>query len=278
MASRSSRTSAPGASHPLGRAVRDLRRAIGWTQADLARAAGFSQAWISTIERDGSAGLLVGTAERLVAAMGGRLLWTVDAPVLADRRLQRDAGHVRCVAYVMARLRGTGWRVATEVEVGGDRSRGWIDILAHHPLSGVLLVVEVKTELHDLGAIQRTLGWYEREAWTAARRLGWRPRVVVGALLLLETMAADERVGRNRGALDAGFPGRAADLCAIIAGRVPERHGRCVAMIEPMSRRVDWLRPLRIDGRRSLAPHADYADFVRARHARSRAHRRSPPR
>ena len=47
-----------------------------------------------------------------------------------------------------------------------------MDLLAWHPATGLLLVIEVKTELHDLGANERQLNWYEREAWAAARRLG----------------------------------------------------------------------------------------------------------
>jgi transcriptional regulator with XRE-family HTH domain len=269
---RARQTSAPTVE--IGRAILDLRVALGWTQEELARRAGLSQAWVSVIERGRPPVLRVETADRLLAAMGARLRWTVDAPFLADRRGQHDAGHARCVAFAVRRLRDAGWQIATEVEIGGDRSRGWIDILAHHPASHTLLVIEVKTELHDLGAIERTLGWYEREAWASARRLGWRPRTSAGVLLLLATRAMDERVTLNRRAIDHGFPGRAGALRAVVEGRVVEGAGRYVAMIDPMSRRADWLRPLRIDGRRSEAPHADYADFVRARHARSRAHGR----
>ncbi len=257
----------------LGRTIRDLRRALGWSQHELGRRAGVSQARVSRLERGPARGTSVEHAERLVAAMGGRLTWTMDAPVLADRRRQHDAGHVRCVAYVMARLRAVGWQVATEVEVGSDRSRGWIDLLAWHPGTHVLLIIEVKTELHDLGAIQRQLGWYEREAWPAARRLGWWPTRATSALLLLATRAMDERVAENRRAFDQDFSGRAPALSAMVDGAIPEPRLRHVAMIDPMSRRAAWLRSLRIDGRRTEAPHADYADFVRAREHRSRAHR-----
>ena len=112
--------------------------------------------------------------------MGAALTLDAKAPFLAKLR-QRDVVHAKCSAHVARRLERTGWRVATEVEVGGDRSRGWIDVLAWHPATGLLLVIEIKTELHDLGAIERSLGWYEREAWAAARQIGWRPRRVLAA-------------------------------------------------------------------------------------------------
>jgi hypothetical protein len=34
-------------------------------------------------------------------------------------------------------------------------------------------------------------------------------------------------------------------------------------MIDPLSRRRDWLRPTRLDGRRTRAPHEDYAAVAR---------------
>jgi hypothetical protein len=95
---------------------------------------------------------------------------------------------------VTRRLVGSGWLVQREVEIGADRIRGWIDILAFHPESGVLLVIEVKTEIHDVGAIERSMNWYQREAMRAAHRLGWRPRAVGSALLVLQSRANDERV------------------------------------------------------------------------------------
>jgi hypothetical protein len=173
--------------------------------------------------------------------------------------------------HVDRRLTRDGWQVATEVEVGGDRSRGWIDILAYHAATGILLVIELKTEIRDLGAIQRSLGWYEREAWHAARRLGWRPRWIVGCLLLLATDANDTRAADNRDVLAAQFGGRARDLDAILTSQSPAaRLPRCVAMVDPRSRRRAWLRPLRIDGRRVRAPYQDYAEFMRATAKRTR--------
>jgi len=260
----------------IGRRVPDLRRAIGWTQAELARRADSSQATISAIECGHTSGLSCRMAARLLKAMGARASIIIDVPYLADRERQTDATHARCVAYVATRLERAGWLVAVEVEIGGDRARGWIDVLAWHPGTHVVLIVEVKTELRDMGAVERQLSRYERAAWRAARSLGWPPRAVVGALLVLATTAVDERARENRRPLDRSFPARAVSLQRIVAtGRLDDPPRRHVAMIDPMSRRADWLRRLRIDGRRSAAKYADYASFMRARTERSRAHRRS---
>jgi transcriptional regulator with XRE-family HTH domain len=259
----------------VGRTVASLREVLGWTQVELAQRADMSQAMVSAIENGRVGDLTFSRAERLLAAMGARLVVSVDAPFLGDRQRQREPAHARCAAHVASRLRRAGWQVATEVEVGGDRSRGWIDVLAYDPVTGWLLVVEIKTEIHDLGGIERSLGWYEREAWFAARRLGWLPRRSIGCLLLLATAANDVRVIANRGSFAAGFPARGRDLSELIAARIePASPGRAVAMIDPLSKRAAWLRSLRLDGRRSEVPYADYADFMRALGSRGRPRRR----
>jgi transcriptional regulator with XRE-family HTH domain len=248
----------------VGAAVVSLRGTIGWTQAELGVRVGKSQSWVCRVERGVVVSLTFETAERLLAAMGARLVIAVDTPFLGDRQRQREPAHARCAAHVATRLRQAGWEVATEVEVGGDRSRGWIDVLAYHPLTGWLLVIEIKTEIHDLGAIERSLGWYEREAIVAASRLGWRPRRSLGCLLLLATSANDGRVSDNREPIAVGFPVRARELAGLVDGEGgPPRRGRAVAMIDPLSRRAGWLRPLRLDGRRQAARYMDYADFMR---------------
>jgi transcriptional regulator with XRE-family HTH domain len=250
------------AARTVALAVRDLRLALGWTQTDLACRARVSQSLVSAVETMVLPDLTLATATRLLETMGARLSVSVSPPFLGDRERQKDAAHARCTNYVARRLEAKGWRVAAEVEVGGDRSRGWIDVLAYHPGRRITLVIEVKTEIHDLGAIERSLGWYEREAWAASRRVGWRPNSIVAGLLLLATGANDTRATDNRDALRRGFPMRARDLAKLVAGEDASEIGRFVAMIDPRSRRDAWLRPMYIDGRRTPEPYADYADFM----------------
>ena len=252
------------AAHIVGEAVRSIRTGIGWTQRELGRRARMSQAMVCAVENGQVDDLAFSRAQRMLEAMGARLVITVDAPYLRDRERQLDPAHARCSAHVVGRLRRAGWGVATEVEVGGDRSRGWIDVLAFHPSIAWLLVIEIKTEIRDLGAIERGLGWYEREAIIAARRFGWQPERSLGCLLLLATDASEVRARANAEPLAQGFPIRARELAALVTdGKAPHPSGRAVAMIDPTSRRTVWLRPLRLDGRRSPAPFVDYADFMR---------------
>jgi len=131
-------------------------------------------------------------------------------------------------------------------------------------------VIEVKTELVDFGALERQLNWYEREAWVAAKELGWHPNRIAVAVLLLSTEANDARLRDLRPAIDRVFEGRARELFPIVCGdrvRVPRRS---IASIDPASRQKIWIRPTWIDGRRTSAPYADYLAFL------ARTARRSP--
>ncbi len=265
--------SARAQAQALGSTLTGIRLAIRWSQRELSRRSGVPQSIISRIEAARMDRLSLTTVAALVEAMGGRLRIEVDAPHVGDRRRQADPAHARMSGHVARRLEGLGWRVASEVEVGGDRSRGWIDLLAFHPETRLLLVIELKTELHDLGAIDRSLGWYQRSAWAASRRLGWRPASVAGCLLLLMTRQNDADVRFNRESLGRLFPGRAQDLSACLDGRQPGLgiSGRALAMIDPRSKRRAWIRPTADDGRRAPAPYLDYADFMRAAAMRTTA-------
>ncbi len=121
------------------------------------------------------------------------------------------------------------------------------------------LIVEVKTRLDDLGAIERQLGWYERQAIRAANDLGWEPRQVRVWLLFLASEEVDIAVRANRHILETAFPARAREMLASLDGNASSVR-RGLALIDPTSRRRDWLLRTRVDGRRSAAPFRDYAD------------------
>jgi hypothetical protein len=194
--------------------------------------------------------------------MGAHLDVGLQAPFTSGR--ERDFVHARCIGSVARRLRRLGWLVRTEVIITTGRSHGFIDILAFHPPSGVLLVVEVKTQLDDIGRIERIMSWYEREAWSAAKAVGWHGREVHSCLILLATAENDGVVRRNRETFVSMFPGRAPAFLEWIAapggGRAARRF---VVMLDPHSHRREWAIRLAVDGRRSPAPYIDYADCAR---------------
>ncbi len=248
----------------LGRSVAQTRHALGWSQHELGIRAGVSRSMVAKVE-SGAGNATIRVVFVLTDALGLHAELRLDAPFLADRVRQREPAHARCIGHARTRLELAGWRTASEVEVRGHRSRGWIDIVAYEPRRRTLQIVEIKTELPDLGALERQVGWYEREAWAVARRLDWPSSRIVSVVMLLMTEANEERLRLNRDELALAFPLRAGDLAARLAD--PEMSwppgARGLAMIDPLSRRSAWLRPARIDGRRRAAPYADYAGFMR---------------
>ena len=259
----------------VGRTFRDARLSLGLSQRQLEARCGIAQSAQSRFERGLPSAIDLDAIERLAAAMGGRVRLVFDAPFLNDRARQRDRLHALCIGHVARRLRRHGWLVETEVEIAGTFGPGWIDVLAFHPESGRLLVIEIKTEIRDLGRTHRPLAWYESRAVSAARGLGWRVRGTHGALLVLATAAVDQAIRENRSLVTTAFPVRARDLATFVERPdSPQLEGRSLALIDPLSRRAKWLRSSTLDGRRTPAPHADYADVVRTLE-RQRAQSRS---
>jgi transcriptional regulator with XRE-family HTH domain len=167
----------------IGRTIRKVRLARRWSQRRLAAASGCSQSEVSRIERGLMVDLTFKRATRILRALDIKPGLTLAAPRI-ESVPQKDRAHARCIGAVARRL--AGFIVATEVEVGGPRWRGWIDVLAIHPRARLLLVIEIKTELDDLGGLDRQLGSYVDAAWAAASTRGWRPRGATGIALILD--------------------------------------------------------------------------------------------
>jgi transcriptional regulator with XRE-family HTH domain len=232
------------------------------SQENLSQLAHVSRSQITKIEL-GHVDPSLDTAERLAIALGLEVELIMLPPILLEPR-QRDAVHAQCSGYVDRRLRAQEWQTAREVEMAHGRSRGWIDLLAFDARTGLLLVVEIKTRLDDIGLVERQLAWYERSALDVARALGWPARRVVVWLLALASAEVDATIWANRKTLSLAFPVRAPEMATITTGGVwPKDNGRGLALIDPRSRRHDWLIRCRADGRRSVAPYIDYADAAR---------------
>jgi transcriptional regulator with XRE-family HTH domain len=243
-------------------AVRDTRRAIGWTQAQLASRVGMSQASVSRFESGDIDRVSLGEAGRMLDVLGVRADLALAKPHIVSAPLQRDAAHARCVAYSAGRLRAMGWDVRLEVEIHGAQSHGWIDVLAYHRESRAAFVGEVKTELIDIGAVQRQLGWYARSVRDVGRSFGWRIDGLTSGLLVLATQANEERLAQNRALVREAFPTRASQLLDWLEVPTPQPPRPAVALIDPRSRRQRWLIPTSLDGRRSPLRYANYREFI----------------
>jgi transcriptional regulator with XRE-family HTH domain len=180
----------------FARLCRDTRTMLDITQAELAAAVGVSRSHIAGIEIgrvDPSLDLVWSIADRL-----GLDLQLVSRPPLVVERRRSDLVHARCSSFIPRRFQISGWAIARELEVATGRAHGWIDLLAFDARSRTLIIVEVKTRLDDIGAVERQVAWYEREALHIAWSLGWQPRRVLAWLLLLASDELESRISLHR--------------------------------------------------------------------------------
>jgi transcriptional regulator with XRE-family HTH domain len=228
------------------------------TQQELANAASVSRSHIAGIETgrvDPSLDLVWAIADRL-----GLELQFIGRPPRVVEARRGDLVHARCSGFIDRRMQRAGWETIREVEVAGGRSHGWIDLLAFEPRSKTLIIIEVKTRLDDIGAVERQLGWYEREVLDIVRSLGWRPRRTITWLILLASDEVETQVSIHRELLRTSFPARAPAMRRLLVDGSAVTTRRGLALIDPSSRRAQWLIPTRSDGRRSAAPFTNYAD------------------
>jgi transcriptional regulator with XRE-family HTH domain len=216
----------------FGRACLDTRSSLDVSQQELAARVGISARYIAKIER-GEANPSLRLVEAIADALGLDLQLSIRARVFPGGPRVQDAVHARCSSYVDRRLRGHGWATAREVEIIHGRSHGWIDLLAFDRRTGTLLVIEIKTRLDDLGAMERQVAWYERMAWQAARRLGWRPTRVITVVLALASDEVERVFRAHRDLMSIAFPTRARGIGDVIRGRGVAVAGRGFAMIDP---------------------------------------------
>jgi transcriptional regulator with XRE-family HTH domain len=170
-----------------------LRIRSGLTQAILGTRAGVGRQAVSLLERGHARRLRLGVLEAILGALDARLdlrlLW--NGPEL-DRL--RDAGHAALGAVVKRRLERWGWVVRVEVSYSRYGERGRIDLLAFHPPSRSLLVVELKTVLVDVQELLGSLDAKSRLARHIAERFGWDVRSVVPAIVFVSSRTTRRRL------------------------------------------------------------------------------------
>lgn len=191
----------------FGLAIRALRRRKGWTQVRLAAAADLSQAAVSRAERGDAWRLPVRTLNRIAEALGARtsvrLLWQGEA---LDRLL--DAAHAGLVDRVITILVEHGWEVVPEATFNHFGERGSIDILAWHPSTGALLIVEVKSVVPDMQALLAGVDRKQRIGRILGLELGWRVSTVSRLIVLPDDRTARRRVASHAATFDRTYPAR----------------------------------------------------------------------
>ncbi len=244
----------------LARTILRSRHLAGWTQRELARRAGTSQTTVCRLESGHAASFDLVVVNEVLAALGLRPKLVLEDRHLDDRRRQRDAVHARLNGHVARRLERTGWLTATEVEIGDPVPRGWIDLLAYRPADRALLVEETKTDIPDMGGLQRSVAFYQREAWVAAQRLGWRPVRSAVLVVTLDSATIAARLAANRDLVVRAFPARIGEVAAWLRdpSQEPPR-AWAIGACDPASREHAWLRPTMLGTRRRPPAYEDYA-------------------
>jgi transcriptional regulator with XRE-family HTH domain len=239
----------------IGAALRAIRVRKGWRQVDLGRRARVSPPVIGRIERGEAASVPLGKLRRVAAALGARFEVFVrwDGADLARLLDARHAAMHEAVAGLFAAA--DGWVIEPEVSFSIHGERGIIDILAWHPGRRMLLVIELKTEVVEVGMLLGKMDQRRRLAGNVARRLGWDPVAVSTWVVIADSRTNRRAVAAHRTVLRRKFPvdGRSVrrwlrdprDRIDAL-GFLPKRHvvtlGRTVAPVK----RVTSARPARV--------------------------------
>lgn len=145
---------------------------------------------VSRLERGQIDGLTIGTLRHIAGALEAsvhiEIRWRGEQ---LDRLI--DAAHAAMQDEVARVLTSLGWLLRTEVSFNHYGDRGRVDILAYHPSTGIVLVIEIKSRLGDL---QDTIGRLDvkvRLGPMLARQVGWQtPAAVIPALVIGEGSSA----------------------------------------------------------------------------------------
>jgi transcriptional regulator with XRE-family HTH domain len=175
----------------IGRMLRMVRIRQRLRQADVATRANLSQATIARHE----AGVIrsLDALERHAAVLGLRMDVRLRG-LRADLSRLADDEHAAIVELLASGFQAAGWLTELEASYNDRGERGRIDILAYHPATRLLLIVEVKTELADLQDLFGSLNAKVRQARSLARVRAWPVARVVSVMAVASTHANREVV------------------------------------------------------------------------------------
>jgi len=178
----------------------------GWRQQDLATACSLSRGTISRIERGHLQELSIGSVRRVCHELEIRVELLPRSRLGAGDRLA-NARHAALAEFVVAWLgKLDGWTVRPEVSFAFYADRGIVDVMGWHPARGAVLIIELKTEIVDVGELLGTLDRKRRVARQIAEQLGWRATQVGVCLLVADSMTNRRRVDSHAATLRAAFP------------------------------------------------------------------------
>ncbi len=190
----------------IGAALHKLRFRKRWRQKDLANEAGVSRWTVARAERGRFDEVTLQTLRRIVEALDANLSlalrWQGGE---LDRLLnsKHSAMH-EAVARLFAEI--NGWEIVPEVSFSIYGERGVIDLIAWHPASRMLMIVELKTEIVEVQLLMGSVDRKRRLAWKIARDRGWEPAHVSVWVLLAESRTNRRQLAAHSTVLRAAFP------------------------------------------------------------------------
>jgi transcriptional regulator with XRE-family HTH domain len=190
----------------VGAVLRRLRIARQLRQTDLAALAGVPRKVVIDAEAGRLDGIAVGRLRRLARLLGARF----EGDVLwhgGDRDRMLNRGHAAMHEAVVRWLREIGgWLALPEISFARNGERGVIDIVAWHPATRSVLVIELKTRLVDLNNLMATMDIRRRVAWDIARDHGWDPLTVSIWVIAAPSRTNARILADHRTVLRAKFP------------------------------------------------------------------------
>jgi hypothetical protein len=161
---------------------------------------------VSLIERGHLDRVSVPAFRRVAATLEIRAEVSLSLPHGEIERLL-TAGHAALHESLARYLTALpGWVHAPEVSFAVYGERGIIDILAFHPGTGSLLVIELKTELVSLEDLLGTMDIRMRHATKIAAERGWRAKSVSAWIVFTDSATNRRRLREHRHALRTAFP------------------------------------------------------------------------
>ena len=225
----------------FGTTVRSIRLRRGIRQDELAKLAQVPRKKIALIEHGHLDSVQLGPLRRVC----GELEIRVDLiPRWRGGDLDRvlSGRHSALGEAVIEALRRDSpeWQVIPEVSFSIWGERGVVDLLAWHPGRRALLIIELKTDLVDIGEMLGTMDRKRRLARQIAANRGWDPATISGWIILASGRTNERRVAAFRSTLRAAYPedGRtmrawlrdpATPVAALSIWPAVARHGRSSA-------------------------------------------------
>lgn len=191
----------------FGAAIGVARQKRRWRQSDLALKAGVSRETVWRAERGRVAEMTLTSIRRICEPLEIRVeLVPRGRGADLDRMLSaRHSALHEVVARALARA-FPAWVMAPEVSFSIWGERGVIDLLLWHPGRRALLIIELKTELVDVGELLGTMDRRRRLAFEIAKERGWQPRTVSAWIILAESRTNQRRLAAHRTVLRNAYP------------------------------------------------------------------------